>query len=86
METFSPKQAVEEWWKDCKTTRRPNQRARKPYTAQNKGASTSTSSSDSLSEDSSEVSHTLSEWDSWFGDTETDPESDTQSVDSVDLD
>ena len=76
LDSFSPNQAVDQWWKDCKTTRRPNQRARKPYTPQNKGASTSTSSNDSLFEDSSEVSHTLSEWDGLFSTTESDPGSD----------
>ena len=28
---FSPKQAVEAWWKDCKTVRRPNQGPHKEY-------------------------------------------------------
>ena len=46
------------------------------------GTSTSTSSNDSLSENSSEVSHTLSEWDSWFGATEADSESESGTVGS----
>ena len=32
--SFSPKQAVEAWWKDCKTVRRPNQGPRKEYAPQ----------------------------------------------------
>ena len=69
--SFSPKPAVEAWWKDCKTTRRPNQGARKQYaprkTAQ-MGASTSLAP-DQESED--ELSFSLSEWGAWFCDSDS---------------
>ena len=38
LNAFSPKQAVEAWWRDCKTSRRPNQSARKQFSPGDKGA------------------------------------------------
>jgi len=67
---FIPRPAVELWWKDCKTTRRPSQLPRKEYRPR---ASTG---EPSRATDSAESEHTsddttmfsLDEWDSWFKD------------------
>ena len=63
--SFSPQQAVEAWWKDCKITRRPNQSSRKQYAPQT-GSSTS-SAPDQESEN--ELPDSLTECDAWFSDT-----------------
>jgi len=69
--SFSPKSAVETWWKDCNSTRRLNQGARKQYAPRKTvqmGCSTS-SAPDQESED--ELPFSLSEWDAWFSDTDS---------------
>ena len=38
LNAFSPKQVVEAWWRDCKTSRRPNQNARKQFSPGDTGA------------------------------------------------
>lgn len=63
---FSAEQAVELWWEDCKSARRPNQSARKPYTARKSARKTEEDTSESSA---SEPSFSLSEWDTWFSDT-----------------
>lgn len=70
---FSPKAAVEAWWKDCKTTRRPNQGPRKQYTPRNTTASSS--SAPDSDQESEEPFFALSGWDAWFSDTDTDSDS-----------
>ena len=71
LKTFSPKQAVEAWWKDCNSTRRPNQSARKQY-APRKTAQTGASTSSATDQEAEvELQHSLSEWDAWFSDTDS---------------
>ena len=57
-------------WKDCNSTQRPNQGARKhtPRRTAQMGCSTS-SAPDQESED--ELPFSLSEWDAWFSDTDS---------------
>ena len=67
---FDAKQAVELWWRDCKTTKRVNQAPEKEYRPQ----VTSSSSSTCISEESSttyssstcDEIETLNDWDDWF--------------------
>ena len=40
LETFSPKQAVQTWWQDCKSAQRPNQGTQKRYGADAASAQT----------------------------------------------
>lgn len=71
LETFSPKQAVEAWWKDSNTTRRPYQSARKEY-APRKTAQTGASTSSATDQEAEvELQYSLSEWDAWFDDTDS---------------
>ena len=73
---FSADSAVDLWWKDCCTTRRPNQGARKPYRLQHSSRSPSSSSdagpsSSSASEDlepesESQETISLNDWDDLF--------------------
>ena len=58
LERFSADQAVKAWWEDCKTARRPNQSARRPYASRRPGTD---------EESESELSLSLSDWDTWFG-------------------
>ena len=70
-ETFSPKQAVEAWWKDCNTTHRPNQSARKQY-ARRKTTQTGASTSSATDQEAEvDLQYSLSEWDAWFGGTDS---------------
>ena len=70
--SFSPKQAVEAWWKDCKTVRRPNQGPRKEYTPrQTPQVGTSTSAVEQELEGKLPFCFSLLEWDAWFSDTDS---------------
>lgn len=63
LQDFSPKQAVDMWWTDCKTTRRINQGPQKEY--QSRQAAGSLSSFDVLTS-TTEEPRALEEWDMWF--------------------
>ena len=59
---FSPDSAIDFWWSDCQSGRRPNQKPRKEYRQRQK----TTEGSDS---DGSEVELLdIEKWDSWFDD------------------
>ena len=80
---FTLKHAVKAWWSSCKTSRRPNQSARKQYSPRNAGASTSTAG---VAEGT--PSSDLIEWDSYFNndndmdsECESSSESSSESVD-----
>jgi hypothetical protein len=60
LERFSAEQSVKAWWEDCKTARRPNQSARKPYASRSQRPETD-------EESESELSFSLRDWDTWFG-------------------
>ena len=64
---FSPKQAVEAWWKNYNTPRRPNKSSRKQY-APWKSGNASTSTDQDIMEGSSgdQDSFAFVERDSWF--------------------
>ena len=69
---FSPKQAVEAWWKDCKTVSRPDQGPCKqyaPWQAPHMGIGTSAIEQESEGE--LPFCFSLLEWDAWFGDTDS---------------
>ena len=51
------------WWKDCATTRRVNQNARKEYRPRQSGSG-ATSSSTTEEEEDEELA--LNDWDKWF--------------------
>lgn len=69
---FIPDPAVEAWWKDCKSTRRPHQSARKQYAPRKTTQTGASTSHDSDAESEGELSYSLSEWDTWFCDSDTD--------------
>ena len=76
---FSPDRAIELWWKDCATTRRVNQSARKEYRPR-QSASGATSSSTTEEEEDEELA--LNDWDKWF---EKEEELDDSEADESDL-
>ena len=60
LSSFSADRAVELWWSDCNTSRRPNQQSRKPYHSHN---------TESIDEEQQEGEHpTLDDWDELFCD------------------
>ena len=64
LNTFSSKQAVETWWRDCKTLRKSNQSARKQFSPGDTGADEESDSEDKM--------HTsLSQWDACFSKTQS---------------
>ena len=78
LHNFTPKHAVEAWWSSCKTSRRPNQSARKQYSSRSTGASTSTAGETPSSD--------LIQWDSWFNDSDVDMDSESSESSSESID
>ena len=72
LKNFSPQQAIDLWWTDCRTTRRINQGPRKEY--QPCQGSSEAGPSDMSSGTTEEQLFTLYEWDAWFNSPESDNE------------
>ena len=68
LERFSAEQAAEPWWEHCKSERRPNQSARKPYVPRKTTQRDTNTPADGESE--SQLSLSLREWDTWFNDSD----------------
>ena len=66
LSSFCPDKAIELWWHDCTTSRRPNQQPRKDYQPRNQESSHYSDAQSFDTEDSP-----LILWDDWFIDSET---------------
>ena len=60
---FSVNSAIDTWWKDCSTTRRPNQSKQKDYRPR---ASTSDTTQTDDAGEGTGTSILLDDWDDWF--------------------
>ncbi len=80
LQNFSPKQAVDLWWSDCKTTRRINQGPRKEYRPRRRqsiseaGPSSSSPMSSGTTSTTEEQQLALHEWDKWFSSSDSEDE------------
>ena len=59
LRSFCPDHAIELWWSDCNTTRRPNQQPRKAYGPRNQESPEPT-------QEQEEGDITLDLWDEWI--------------------
>ena len=82
LSNFSPDRAIEIWWKDCATTRRVNQSARKEYRPRQSASGASATSSSSIPDEEEGEELALNDWDEWF---ENDHKSDNSESDESDL-